>query len=181
MIRVIVSALWICIITLVSSYVAASWKANASLAPGGEENLKGLNYQKTDAINIPIIKDGAVTGYVVAQFVYTADAATLNHLSVPPDPFMLDEAYKAVFSDERIDVGHLERFDLASLTDKIRADANARFGTDLIEDVLVQQFTFVTKDEVRSQTGGTANAPVIAAAEAANDKASEAAHGAPEH
>ena len=110
---------------------------------------------------MPIIVDGAVEGYVVAQFVYTADAAALNRLSVPPDAFMLDEAFRTIFSDDRIDFDHLERFDIASLTAKLTEAANTRFGIDLIQDVLVEQFTFVTKDEVRAQAGATTPVPVV--------------------
>ena len=163
MIKLIVSAFWICVITLVSSYTAASWKSRGTIAATGEEALTGLNYTKTRPINVPILVDGAVEGYVVAQFVYTGDAATLNQLSVPPDPFILDEAFRTIFSDEHIDFAHLERFDIASLTEKIRTDVNARFGADLLQDMLVEQFTFVTKEEVRAQAGATADIPVVSA------------------
>jgi hypothetical protein len=93
---------------------------------------------------------------------------------------MLDEAFRAIFSDDRIDVAHLERFDIASLTDKMRTDVNARFGADLIKDILVEQFTFITKDEVRAQAGATAGVPVVTADEAvksAADAAKEKAAG----
>ncbi len=173
MTKLIVSALWICAITLVSSYVAASWKASGSVT--SEPALRGLNYEKTAPINVPIIVDGAIEGYVVAQFVYTADASLLNRLTVPPDPFMLDQAFRTIFSDERIDLERLERFDLASLTETLRTDVNARFGTDLVRDVLVEQFTYITKDEVRAQAGATANMPVLTADEAIRERAGAAA------
>lgn len=163
MIKLIVSALWICTVTLVSSYTAASWKTHGTIAPTGGESLKGLNYTKTSPINVPILVDGAVKGYVVAQFVYTGDAAALNRLSVPPDPFILDEAFRSIFSDERIDFQHLERFDVASLTEKIRSDVNARFGADLLQDMLIEQLTFVSSDEVRAQAGALEEIPVVSA------------------
>jgi len=163
MIKLILSAVWICIITLASSYVAASWKSRGTIAATGDEGLTGLNYTKTDLINVPIIADGGVKGYVVAQFVYTADAAGLKQLSVPPDAFILDEAFRTIYDDDRIDLGHLDRFDLASLTTRLKEDTNKRFGIDLLQDVLVQQFTFVTKEEVRAQAGAAAAGPVIAA------------------
>jgi hypothetical protein len=169
--KLILSALWICIITLVSSYTAASWKSRGTIAATGQEQLTGLNYQKTEPINVPIIAAGAVKGYVVAQFVYTADAATLNKLSVPPDAFVLDEAFRTIYSDEHIDFDHLERFDLAALTKKLMAAANTRFGVDLIQDVLVQQFTYLSKDEVRAQAGITAPVPVVSASGALEDRA----------
>ena len=163
MIKLILSAVWICIITLASSYVAASWKSRGTIAATGDEGLTGLNYTKTDPINVPILADGSVKGYVVAQFVYTADAAGLKQLSVPPDAFILDEAFRTIYDDDRIDFDHLDRFDLASLTTKLKEDANKRFGIDLLQDVLVQQFTFVTKDEVRAQAGAAASIPVVSA------------------
>jgi hypothetical protein len=171
MIKLILSALWICIITLVSSYVAASWKTQTAMVSTGEEGLTGLNYTKTEPINVPIIVDGDINGYVVAQFVYTADATTLKQLSVPPDAFILDEAFRTIFSDERIDFAHLERFDLASLTKNLAVAVNTRFGADIIQDVLVEQFTFITKDEVRAQAGASAPVPVVTADEAVSEKA----------
>jgi hypothetical protein len=174
MIKVIVSAFWICVITLASSYVAASWKSRGAIAAMPEEALTGLNYTKTNPINIPILVDGAVKGYVVAQFVYTSDAAVQSKLPVPPDPFILDEAFRTIFADERIDFAHLERFDIASLTAKIKTDVNARFGGELIQDMLVEQFTFVTSEEVRAQTGARDESPVVSA-----DHAAEGAEGTP--
>lgn len=165
MIKLILSALWICIITLVSSYVAASWKTQTAMV-GDEGGLTGLNYTKTTPINVPIIAEGDITGYVVAQFVYTADAAALKQLSVPPDAFILDEAFRTIFSDERIDIDNIERFDLASLTANLATAVNTRFGADIVQDVLVEQFTFVTKEEVRAQAGVSAPIPVVTADEA---------------
>jgi hypothetical protein len=165
MIKVILSALWICIITLVSSYAAVLWKTQTAIAGTGDDGLTGLNYTKTVPINVPIIEQGAINGYVVAQFVYTADAAALKQLSVPPDAFILDEAFRTIFSDERIDFEHLERFDLASLTKNLATAVNARFGTDIVQDVLVEQFTFITKDEVRAQAGASTAIPVVTADE----------------
>lgn len=167
MIKLILSAVWICIITLVSSYTAASWKAGSAAAPAAEEGLTGLNYQKTETLNVPMIAEGAIKGYVVAQFVYTADAATLKKLSVPPDSFMLDEAFRTIFSDPRIDFEHLESFDLSALTGSLRESANARFGIDLIQDVLVEKFTFVTREEILAQESALAGErPVVSAGEA---------------
>ena len=163
MIKLILSAVWICIITLASSYVAASWKSRGTIASTGDEGLTGLNYTKTEPINVPIIVDGGVKGYVVAQFVYTADASSLKQLSVPPDAFILDAAFRTIYDDDRIDFDHLDRFDLATLTTKLKEDANKRFGMDLLQDVLVQQFTFVTKEEIRAQAGATAPIPVVSA------------------
>jgi hypothetical protein len=130
---------------------------------------------------VPILADGAVQGYVVAQFVYTSDAATLNALSVPPDAFVLDEAFRTIFSDEAIDFDHLERFDLAALTGQIRTHVNARYGTGLLQDMLVEQFTFVSTDEVRAQSGAKPRTPVMKADQALGERGEDAARLGPAH
>lgn len=174
MIKLVLSAIWICAIALGSSYVAASWQAQSTVGPAdaAADGLTGLNYTKTDPINVPMILDGKVAGYVVAQFVYTADAAVQKRLSVPPDPFILDEAFRSIFGDASIDFTHLDRFDIAALTRKIREDVNARFGGPLVQDMLVQQFAFVSLDEVRAQEqgDGAGKGPVLSADQAVPDK-----------
>ena len=182
MIKLLVSGIWICAITLASSYTAASWKAASGDPAAEEELLQGLNYEKTAPISVPIVADGEVDGYVVAQFVFTADAQTLKQLSVPPQPFILDEAFRSIYADERIDFAHLEQFDLASLTQKIVERVNARFQADLVKDLLVEQFSYVSKDEVRAQAGQSAEVPVLHAEGAvgsppqAEEAAARAAH-----
>ena len=161
MIKLLLFGLWICAITLVSSYAAATWKAGGSNADAEEGPMEGLNYEKTEPINVPVITGNDVKGYVVAQFVYTADAKTLKKLSVPPQPFILDEAFRAVYSDAKIDFAHLERYDLDALKKHIVENVNARFGAPIVEDLLVEQFTYVSKEEVRAQSGGGGGGPVI--------------------
>lgn len=179
MIKLLLSGVWVCAITLASTYASVSWRADRSDPGAASENLTGVNYEKTGAINVPMIADGGVQGYVVAQFVFTADAATLKGLSVPPGPFILDEAFRTIYADERIDFRHLEQFDLATLTHGIVERVNARFRTELVQDLLVEQFTYVSKDEVRSQAGAGGNSPVLSGEDATGHSVAKVAEAAP--
>jgi flagellar basal body-associated protein FliL len=153
MIKIIAIGLWVCIATLGSSYVMASMQSSA---PEGEEGkpppsyFVGLDYKKTDGITVPIIANDKVQGYVLANFVYTIDGEMASSLSVPPDPFILDEAYRAVYSTSNFDFEHPERFDLAALTASIKTAVNARYKKDVVDDVLIEQFDFLPRNE----TGG---------------------------
>jgi hypothetical protein len=163
MLKTLLIGLWICAVTLASSYTAASWRTETEAAAEDVEFIDGLNYQKTIPINVPMIAEGVIQGYVIAQFVYTADARTLKQLSVPPDPFIVDEAFRVIYSDDRLDFRHLERYDLAALTAHIAEVVNARFKAELVEDVLVEQFTYISSDEVRAQGGKPEGTPVMGA------------------
>ena len=161
MLKTLLVGAWICGVTLASSYTAASWKTGAEADAEDVEFIDGLNYQKTDPINVPMIADGAIHGYVIAQFVYTADARTLKQLSVPPDPFILDEAFRTIYADERLDFRHLEKYDLGALTQRIAEVVNERFKAELLKDVLVEQFSYISSDEVRAQGDKPAGTPVL--------------------
>ena len=111
--------------------------------------MQGLQYQTTRAISVPMIKDGSVQGYVVAQFVYTIDAATLKRLSVPPEVFLLDEAFRTIYSDTSLDFQHLEKYDINKLTRNLIQQVNTKLKGDLIKDVLVDEFNYISKQDAQ--------------------------------
>ena len=156
MIRLILSGLWVCLVTLASTYAAVSWLAPR--APEGETHIQklngGLESVKTRMISVPVISEGAVHGYVLAQFVFTVDGKAMKHLVVKPDVFLLDEAFKAIYGGESVDFRHFTKRDLQALSKQIGDNVNKRLGARLVEDVLVQELNYVAKDHVR---GGVKN------------------------
>jgi hypothetical protein len=102
-------------------------------------------------ISVPVIADGAVQGYVVAQFVLAVDTKELKRLSVPPEPLFLDEAFKTIYAGETIDFRRFRKQDLPALGKRILAGANKRYGAHLIQEVLIQELNYVPKDEARGR------------------------------
>ena len=149
MARIILTAFWICAITLISCYAAVYWSAGVHLSKK-DEYLEGLEYQKVRAINVPIIAEGAVQGYVVANLVFTADAKTLRSLPVPPQSFIVDETFRLVYADETLDFRKLSKYNITELLANIKNNTNQRLGLDIVKDVMVESFNFVSKDDVRS-------------------------------
>jgi len=149
MTRILVTGFWICAITLLSCYAAVYWGTGMKDAKG-EEYLEGLEYQKVRAINVPVIAEGAVQGYVVANLVFTADAKTLRTLAVPPHTFLIDETFRQIYSDDDLDFRKLSRYDVNSLLANIKRSVNARMGAEIVKDILIENFNFVAKNDVRS-------------------------------
>jgi hypothetical protein len=56
---------------------------------------------------VPIIRDGTVKGYVVAQFSYVVDLAVVKTLPVPPEAIFVDEGFRYIYNDEKIDFTHM--------------------------------------------------------------------------
>jgi len=147
--KLILSGVWVCAVTLLSSYAATWWKVGHSGPLAHESAVSGLEYKKTKPINVPMIADGGVQGYIVAQFVFTADAATLKKLPVPPEVFLQDESFRALYSDEKLDFRHLEKYDITKLTKTLVSKVNERLSMDIVKDVLVQEFNYVSKDDMK--------------------------------
>jgi hypothetical protein len=146
MIRLILTGIWVCILTAGGSYAVVYWKESGGLSRK-DEYLDGLQYQKTRALSVPMVENGIVQGYVVARFVYTVDGRTMHQLSVPPDPFVVDEAFRMIYADERLDFRRIARYDLSILTTSIKQHVNRRMRADIVQDVMVEDFNYVAREE----------------------------------
>jgi hypothetical protein len=94
-----------------------------------------------------MIANGAVQGYVVVQFGFTqSDKAAA--LAMPPDAFLLDEAFRIIYTDPKLDFHHLERYDVGNLTRTLVSRVNARLGADVIKEVLVEEINFVANGDI---------------------------------
>ena len=111
MMKNVMAGFWVCAVTLASCYAAVTWTVGR--APAEEKaNYEGLQYKKLPPMNIPIVAEGAVQGYVIANLVFTADAKTLREISVPPEAFIQDEIFRYVYADETLDFKKLSRYNV---------------------------------------------------------------------
>jgi hypothetical protein len=101
-------------------------------------------------MNIPIVAEGAVQGYVIANLVFTADAKTLREISVPPEAFIQDEVFRYVYADETLDFKKLSRYNVNGMIGNVRERINKRLGAEIVKEILVENFNFVDKSDIRS-------------------------------
>ena len=137
--------LWVIAVALGASYAVAI--VETPVKADATAGKAALEVQKTRVINVPIVAGGAVRGFIVAQFAYTVDAGKAKTLSVSPEVFLLDEAFRTLYADDKLDFLHLDKYDISGLTKRLVADTNARLGETIVHDVLVQDFTFISKEE----------------------------------
>lgn len=152
MIKLIGIGVWAAIVALGSSYVMASVFAPAPEVgePKEPTYFEGLDYRSTESVTIPMISNERIKGYILARFVYTIDGNVGNTLKVPPDPFILDEVFRRLYSTDSFDFDRPEKFDLTELTTSIRDAVNERFGMELLHELLVEQFDYIAKKDARS-------------------------------
>ena len=149
MIKYILLGLWISGVTLGASYGAIMWQQKEKAGPG--EPAKAPTEQvQTKRINVPVITNGTLKGYVLAQFVFVVDAAALKTMTVKPDIYLIDEAFKVIYGGTAIDFRNPGKPDFSALSKTIKDSVNARLGAGFVQDVLVQELTYLPQDKFRS-------------------------------
>src|SRR5690606_29984316 len=128
-------------------------------------NFGGVDYVKTDVMSVPIFSNGGVAGYVVTQLVYTIDSNIRQKLSVPLEFFISDEIFRKFYGSYS-DTREIEKVSFEDVRASIIADLNARFPEPVIKDLLVEQFNYISAEEIRAMNmRGTPTAPGKQAAE----------------
>jgi hypothetical protein len=150
-IKYILLGLWITGVTLGASYGVMMWQAQQTqkAADAGPAKVETTQVQ-TKRINVPVIANGALKGYVLAQFVFSIKTDALKAMTVKPDIYLVDEAFKVIYSGTAIDFRDPQKPDFSALGKTIKDNVNARFGPDFVQEVLVQELTYLPQDKFRS-------------------------------
>jgi hypothetical protein len=150
-IKFVLAAVWICAATLGAvfySFQSAGAKSDAAAAAPASL-MGGLDYVKTDVISVPLIRNGSVQGYFLARLVYTVDPAEMRKLTVPADALITDVVYSFIYSTPILDFTKKPVLDLEAFRVGVRDGINKRVKQDLVEEVMIEQVDYLTKDEIR--------------------------------
>jgi hypothetical protein len=149
MIKVATVGIWICAVAFGSLYFATQYRAGAATPQADKASyFGGFDSVKTDPINVPVIVDGAVQGYVISQLVYVIDTRVRSELKVPAGIFINDEIFR-LFYGAYSNTRDIEKVKFDSLRQRIIDAVNQRIGKPVVHDILVSQFSYLTADEVR--------------------------------
>jgi hypothetical protein len=149
MIKFIAAALWICAATVGAVFYSYQTAGERGEGEAPKPFLGGLDYVDSDIISVPLIRDSSVQGYFLTKLVYTVEPADLAKLSVPASALFTDQVYSYLYSNPQIDFTHAAKMDVDAFRKNIRDSINARVGTEIVHDVLVDQINFLSKDEIR--------------------------------
>ncbi|WP_245428336.1 hypothetical protein [Kumtagia ephedrae] len=152
MIKFVLAAAWICLATLGAVFYAfqAAGAKSADAASRPASIMGGLDYVKTEVISVPLVRDSVVHGYFLARLVYTVEPAELRKLVVPAEALITDAVYSYIYSSPLLDLRKQKTLDLEAFRAGIRDGINKRVGQNLVQDVLIEQVDYLTKDEIRA-------------------------------
>ncbi|MGO8798179.1 MAG: hypothetical protein ACLQE9_18645 [Roseiarcus sp.] len=151
MAKLVLIGFWACLMTLASSYAVTYWKGTQAKAAIAEQSSKNVEYKKTKEFTVPKIANGEIQGYIVAQLSYAVDVEVEKTISAPAEPFLVDEAIRYIYDDDSVDFNNLKKYDLQKLTKTLVQAVNKRLNGNLVKDVLIQEFNYMSKMEVKKQ------------------------------
>jgi len=151
MAKLVLIGVWACLMTLASSYAATHWKAAQAKTANAEQSSKNIEYKKTKEFTVPKISNGEIQGYIVAELSYAVDSEVQKNISAPPEAFLLDEAFRYIYNDDSMDFDNMKKYDLQKLTKTLIQSVNTRLNANLVKDVLIQEFNYMSRLDMKKQ------------------------------
>ncbi len=145
--RSLIVALITCLSTIGGVYGAMTIKASAR-ASTNQDTPSKLQVMKTRMVSVPLLKDGEVLGYVVTRLQFVADTDLVKISSVQPEIFVADEAFRQIYATAPDDMKNGRKQVLKELAVNVTAGANKRIGRDVVRDVLIDSWTYLSKKDM---------------------------------
>ena len=152
MINSVLLGLWSSIIALGAAYFGMIWSIEAEKGSSkSTAEPQKITYTRVKPISVPITAEGRISGYVIAQFSYTARADVLKKLEVKPEVFLYDAAFSAIFTKQKLDIGSLGKESWKEFSMHVRDAVNTRLGSAVVQEIITEEFGYVPYEQSRGR------------------------------
>ena len=151
MVKLLLTGLWVCIVTLGAVYFSV--QMSAAPAPVDEEARKKelLELVRGESITIPVISDGAISGYFLSRVSFMMDKEKIKGVKLPMTELTTDELFTLLIGNKMVDLSKPGAFELEKFRSTIKDDLNRRLGDGgLVAEVLVEQLDYLSKEDIRN-------------------------------
>lgn len=145
MIKQLLIGLWICAVTL-----GGVWAAGFAVS-GSDSGAKvgALEFVANDPVTIPVVKGGAIEGYVIAKLIFSGNSEDLQQWGDKLKFVFNDSAFRIIYAAEHERMLQKKRQDLDHMVEEIKSRTNKAIGSNVIVEVLVEYLNYVSLDQVR--------------------------------
>lgn len=150
MIKIVLIGVWVCIISLGGVYAAVTLSASS-----GVEAAKPAippAYVAGETLSIPVVTEGAVTGYFLTKVSILVDQEKAATTHIPITPYITDELYTILVGNRMIDLPTAGNLDVEGLRNRIKDDLNARAGEALVTAVIFEQLDYLSKADLNGKS-----------------------------
>ncbi|MBB4010199.1 flagellar basal body-associated FliL family protein [Allorhizobium taibaishanense] len=152
MVKIVLAGVWACIVALVAVYFSV--KLATAPPPVEESKAPPTEVVRGESITVPFLDNGAVKGYFIGRFSFMVDKQKAEGLQMPMTALTTDELFTLLVGNRMVDLSKSTKLDVEGFKQAIKTGINKRLGTDVINDVLIEQLDFLGKDDIREGGGG---------------------------
>ena len=149
MIRMLLLGLVVVLATLGGSYAAMQLPKGGT----GEEGaaVEANEIVKVDPVSVPVVRDGKIQGYVIGRLAFSSSGSDIRKDKEALILYVTESIFRSIYEEEKLDFTTLKIIDVEALTGRIVSKANARIGRPAIQQVFVENLSFLNHDAVRCQ------------------------------
>jgi hypothetical protein len=153
MIKLVLTGVWVCAITLASVYFSV-YLATAPAPAATDSKQSALELVKGETITVPIIGNGAITGYFLGRVSFMMNKDMLKGVTLPLSEMTTDELFSLLVGNKMVDIAHIKSFDPNAFREEIKKGMNERLGGEYVADVMLEQLDYLSKEEVKESSAG---------------------------
>lgn len=113
-----------------------------------------LELVKGETITVPVIGDGAITGYFLGRISFMMNKEMLKGVTLPLTEMTTDQLFSLLVGNKMVDLAHIKSFDPKAFRDEIKKGMNERLGGEYVADVMLEQLDYLSKEEVKENSAG---------------------------
>ncbi len=149
MFKILLVGIWVSGLASGSVYYFFNYTKEQSMSIAGNSDDLNVEHVNVDNMNIPIIRNSKIVGYLVMETTLVVDSVQNSQSKIPIKYYANDVIINTVHSDQNLDIYRLEEFDLVIFQKNILANINTCIGMDIVKNVLIQGINFISKEDVR--------------------------------
>lgn len=150
MIKLLLTGLWVCAVTLGAVYGSVQMSKPKPVVDEATQLRNKSELVKGENINVPVLGNGKVQGYFVTRISFLMDKEKIKGVHLPTTEMMTDELFSLLVGNKMVDLGNTKAFDLDAFRKSIKEKLNERFQGEYVLDVLVEQLDYLSKDDIRT-------------------------------
>ncbi|SCB61026.1 hypothetical protein GA0061105_114103 [Rhizobium aethiopicum] len=153
MVKLVLTGIWVCAITLASVYFSV-YLATAPAPAVTDSKQSALELVKGEMITVPVISDGAVTGYFISRISFMMNKDMMKGVTLPLAEMTTDQLFSLLVGNKMVDLAHIKSFDPKAFREEIKKGMNERLGGEYVADVMLEQLDYLSKQEIKQNSSG---------------------------
>lgn len=115
-----------------------------------EHVAEKYDWMKLETISVPILRNGKVSGYVIAGISGEVRARDLAARRDAISSHLNAAAFHVIYDEPSFDFKSLKPAEVASLGKRVGALANKNLGAESFKEVIVENLNYLTPEQVRN-------------------------------